>query len=175
MNSDRIQRILRSEFLYEFIYEFRIHSFEFMYRILILMNWYIHFIYQFRCIWVHIIISYMNSYNDYMNSHVYVSIYMNLYMNSCNLWIHNSCKLWIHMIFSFMNSNVSWIHIWIQGVPRFQMQVWPSHPNLSRDMQVYTPDPILSRVIPIYVFYTGISRVILACPGCLFQMLAQIL
>ena len=49
-------------------------------------------------LWIHMIISYMNS-----------------YMNSCNLWID--------MIISYMNSYGSWIHVtgMNSGVPRFQM------------------------------------------------------
>ena len=37
------------------------------------------------------------------------------------------------------------------------------------DMQVYNSHPDLSWVIPIYETYTGISRVILTCPGCRFS------
>ena len=61
----------------------------------ILMYSYFHFIYEFRCIWIHIIISYMNSYNDYMNSYVYefISWYTNSYMNSYISWIH----IWIRL------------------------------------------------------------------------------
>ena len=86
----------------EFMYEFRIFTYIFM-----CMNSLL--IYS----WIHMIISYMNSYRlwihmimSYMNSYVYEFIYMNSYMKSCNLWIH--------MIFSYMNSYVSWIHIWIR-------------------------------------------------------------
>ena len=95
---------------YEFIYEFRIYTFEFIHMNYILLNSYIHFTYEFTCIWIHIIISYMNSYHGfwihmYMNSHIYF-FYMNSYINSY--------KLWIHIIFSYMNSYVSSIHIWIR-------------------------------------------------------------
>ena len=50
--------------------------------------------------WIHMIISYMNSY-------LYEFTYKNSYINSC--------KLWIHMIISNMNSFSSWSHIWIRG------------------------------------------------------------
>ena len=130
MNSDWIQWILISEFIYLWIHIWIQNPYIWIHYsytwIHFLMNSYIHFIYAFRYIWIHIIISCMNSYNDYMNSQVYeficiicLWIYMNSYMNSY--------KLWIHMIFSYMNSHVSWIHICFinsymnSGVPRFQM------------------------------------------------------
>ena len=67
----------------------------------ILMNSYIHFTYEFTCIWIHIIISYMNSYNDFMNSHVYEFTCMNSY-----IWIHETYEfvyeIWIHSLYEFM-------------------------------------------------------------------------
>ena len=86
-----------NEFLYlnsytfEFIWEFRIYTFEFIH-----MNSYIHLTNEFTCIWILIIISYMNSY-------VYEFTFMNSYMNSYKLYD-----------FSYMNSHVLWIHIWIR-------------------------------------------------------------
>ena len=72
---------------------------------------------EFRCIWIHIIISYMNSYNDYMNSYVNEFIYMNSCMNS----FMKLYELWIHMIFSCMNSYVShvWIHMFHEFIHEF--------------------------------------------------------
>ena len=117
MKSDSWIQIWYKEFIYlnsyanelyknsEFIH---LNSYTWIHK---LMNSYIHFTYEFTCIWFHIIISYMNSCNDFMksyvmNSYVYEFTYMNSYMNSY--------KLWIHMIFSYMNSYVSWIHTWIR-------------------------------------------------------------
>ena len=107
MNSDWIPWTLISEFLVHIFMNpyinwesIHLNSYTWIH-----MNSFIHFIYEFRCIWIHIIISYMNSHNDYMNSYVYKFIYMTSYMNSYTLWIH--------MIFSYMNSYVSCIHRWI--------------------------------------------------------------
>ena len=61
-----------------------------------LMDSYIHLTNEFTCIWILIIISYMNSY-------VYEFTFMNSYMNSYKLYD-----------FSYMNSHVLWIHIWIR-------------------------------------------------------------
>ena len=116
MNSDWIQWILISEFIYLWIHIW-------------IQNPYIWIhIHEFIYSWIHIFISYMNSYNDYMNSYVYEFIYMNSYMNSY--------KLWIHMIFSYMNSYVSWIPIWIRV---YQGSRWRLDFSLSDPRQGHGP------------------------------------
>ena len=93
------ESVYLNSYTYEFIYEFKIYTFEFKY-----MNSCIHFIYEIIsyhiyeiiCIWYDMI-----SYNHF----IYVLVKW-LYEFMC-IWMNshmNSCKLWIHMIFSYLNS-----------------------------------------------------------------------
>ena len=60
----------------------------------------------------------------------------------------NSCKLWIHMIFSYMNSYVSWIHIWIRVCQGSRCSK-TKQLVLKREKQirVCVPGPVRSQVI----------------------------
>ena len=90
MNSDWIQWILISEFIYLWIHIWIQNPYIWIH---ILMNSYTHeFIYSFH-IWIHIMI-----------------IWIHMYMNSY-IWIH----IWIHINYEFIwfFLYVSWIHIWM--------------------------------------------------------------
>ena len=65
-------------------------------------------------IWIriHMSMNYM-SMNSYRTIYLWIIclyVYEFIYMNSYLI----SCKIWIHMIFSCMNSSVSWVHTWIR-------------------------------------------------------------
>ena len=90
MNSDWIQWILISEFIFLWIHTW-------------IQNLYIIFV--FIC---------MNSYTHEFISlfHIWIHMYMNSYIISYMNSFYEFIWLWIHMIFSYMNSYVSWIHVW---------------------------------------------------------------
>ena len=97
----------------------------------ILMNSYIHFTYEFTCIWIHIIISYMNSYNDFMNSYVYEFTYM---------WNHIFIHIWIHINYEF----ICFFHIWVHMLHKFIYEFGCTKVPDS-DGQDQLPDPTCRR------------------------------
>ena len=108
------------------------------------MNSYIHFIYEFRSIWIHIIISYMNSYNDnsYICIHIHVNyefiwffhiwilIWIRVYQGS--RWDYASLAILSQLIQGYASLDIlSWL---ILGYPNlhFSYRDIPSYPDLPR-------------------------------------------
>ena len=112
----------------EFMYEFRIFTYIFMCMNSLLIYSWIHMIISYMNsyrLWIHMIISCLNSYYSMVVLMIqYEFIYMNPGLISCNIWIH--------MIISYMNSRGSRIHIWI-----WRYQLTTKFPHDMDNMKKY--------------------------------------